>query len=49
MKRLLSLALVGGIAAGLLVHLGASAATPLATVSPAQANEITTTYKDLTG
>jgi carboxyl-terminal processing protease len=49
MKRLLSLALVGGIAVGLLVHLGASAATPLATVSPAQANEITTTYKDLTG
>jgi carboxyl-terminal processing protease len=49
MKRLLSLALVGGIAAGLLVHIAASAATPLATVSPAQANEITTTYKDLTG
>jgi len=47
MKRLLSLILAGGIAAGLLVHAAASAATP-ATISTAQANEISTSYHDLT-
>jgi carboxyl-terminal processing protease len=47
MKRLLSLVLTGGIAAALLVH-AASAATAV-TISPAQANEISTSYHDLTG
>ncbi|MGD0968178.1 MAG: S41 family peptidase [Candidatus Aquilonibacter sp.] len=47
MKRLLSLILAGGIAAGLLVHAAASAATP-ATINAAQANEISTSYHDLT-
>jgi carboxyl-terminal processing protease len=47
MKRLLSLLLAGGIAAGLLVHAAASAATP-ATINAAQANEIQTSYHDLT-
>ena len=48
MKRLLSLALAGGmIAAGLLAHSAAFAAASI-TINPSQANEIATSYHDLT-
>ncbi|HTX56450.1 MAG TPA: S41 family peptidase [Candidatus Acidoferrales bacterium] len=47
MKRLLSLVLAGGIAAGLVVHAVALAATQ-PTITAAQANEISTSYHDLT-